>query len=71
QPITAQLVRLTFTMPAMDMGINQLVAEPIDATTFAIDGNPLSMVGEWDVAVLVRRADAPDATTTFRFFVGE
>ncbi|NJO83806.1 MAG: hypothetical protein HC828_14075 [Blastochloris sp.] len=71
QPITAQLVRLTFTMPAMDMGINQLVAEPIDATTFAIDGNPLSMVGEWDAAVLVRRADTPDVTATFRFFVGE
>jgi copper transport protein len=71
QPIAAQLVRLTFTMPAMDMGINQLVAQPIDATTFAIDGSPLSMVGEWDAAVLVRRADAPDVTATFRFFVGE
>jgi copper transport protein len=71
QPIAAQLVRLTFTMPAMDMGINQLVAQPIDATTFATDGSPLSMVGEWDAAVLVRRADAPDATATFRFFVGE
>jgi copper transport protein len=71
QPIAAQLVRLTFTMPAMDMGVNQLVATPTPPTTYEADGNPLSMVGEWDVAILVRRADAPDVTATFRFFVDE
>lgn len=70
-PLAIQLVRLTFAMLAMDMGMNELVAEPEGQTGFVATGTPLSMVGDWQVRVLVRRADAADVEASFVVPVGE
>jgi len=70
QPVAPQLVRLTFTMLTMDMGQSVLEADALDGV-FTVTGNPLSMVGDWQVVVLVRRAGAEDVTAVFRVPVGE
>lgn len=70
-PVATQLVRLTFEMVEMDMGTNELVAEAQEQTLFVTTGSPLSMVGDWQVRVLVRRADADDVEASFVVPVGE
>lgn len=71
QAVAIQLVRLTFEMVEMDMGVNELLAEAQGNTLFVTTGSPLSMVGDWQVRVLVRRANADDVEADFRVPVGE
>jgi copper transport protein len=70
-PVAVQLVRLQLTMIDMDMGETQLELPSIGAGTYGTTASPLSMVGEWNVAVLVRRADADDVRAVFTVPVGE
>ena len=69
--VLPQLVRLTLSMLEMDMGVNVLEAEPLGAERYAAEGSQLSMVGDWQVAVLVRRATAADVEAVFTVPVGE
>jgi copper transport protein len=71
RPAATQLVRLTFTMLEMDMGTNTLEAAPAGAGGYAAAGSPLSMVGDWQVTVTVRRAGLRDVAAVFRVPVGE
>lgn len=71
QIVTPQLVRLTFAMREMDMGENVLEAQPTTGDPIALSGSPLSMVGDWQVTVLVRRAGRADVTAMFEVPVGE
>ncbi len=71
RPVATQLVRLTFTMPEMDMGQSQLVATPAAGASYAASGAPMGMVGPWQVAVSVRRAGLRDVEALFTVPVGE
>lgn len=69
--IVTQLVRLSFSMPGMELGNNQLIAKQEDVSHYSVSGSPLSMVGDWQIAVLVRRADADDVIAKFTVPVRE
>ncbi len=71
QPVETQIVRLTFAMQEMDMGENVLEAPPSGGAAFVVTGSPLSMVGQWQVTVLVRRAGLEDVSVDFVVPVGE
>ena len=70
-PVETQVVRLTMAMQDMDMGVNVLEAEPLDADSYGAEGSTLSMVGDWKVTVMVRRATAADVEAVFTVPVGE
>ncbi|MEI7770569.1 MAG: copper resistance protein CopC [Chloroflexales bacterium] len=70
-PVATQLVRLTLAMLEMDMGTNQLVATPEALSSYAVSGAPLSIVGDWQVTVTVRRAGVRDVEAVFTVPVGE
>jgi nitrogen fixation protein FixH len=70
-PLTVQLVRLEMDMPDMQMGQTQLELPTTGTGEYSATASPLSMVGAWNVAVLVRRADADDVRATFVVPVGE
>ncbi len=70
QPVAIQLIRLTFTLRELEMGENVLEA-PGDANgNVTLSGSPLSMAGDWQVTVLVRRAGLADVTAVFAVPVG-
>lgn len=71
QIVTPQLVRLTFAMREMDMGESVLEAQPAAGEPITLSGTPLSMVGDWQITVLVRRAGLQDVTAVFEVPVGE
>lgn len=71
QPVKIQLVRLNFTMREMDIGERVLEALPDSDGSVRLSGSPLSMVGDWQITVLVRRAGFADVTTVFAVPVGE
>lgn len=70
-PVETQLVRLSLSMLEMDMGVNVFQAEPLDAAQYEVEAGQFSMVGDWQVKVLVRRATAPDVEAVFTVPVGE
>jgi len=66
QPISdASVVRLLGTMREMDMGTQEIAATAQGSGHYTFRGDLLSMVGTWNVEVLVRRAGHDDARTTF------
>lgn len=69
--VTTQLVRLTFKMCDMDMGTNMLQAAPGGGGDYQASGSPLSMIGDWEVTVLARRAGTDDVEVVFVVPVGE
>lgn len=71
QQVAVQLIRLSFAMREMDMGEQALEATQAPGGEAVLSGSPLSMVGEWEIDVLVRRAGLPDVTATFTVPVGE
>lgn len=71
QPVAVQLVRLRFAMREMDMGETILEARPDGEGSVTLSGSPLSMVGNWQISVLVRRAGLADTTVVFEVPVGE
>lgn len=71
QPVAIQLARLTFAMREMEMGENVREA-PADANgRVTLSGGSLSMVGDWQITVLVRRAGLADVTAVFDVPVAE
>lgn len=68
---TVQLVRLSFERPDLDIGVTELEATQESADTYAVSGSALSVLGDWQVRVLVRRSDADDVETTFTVPVAE
>jgi copper transport protein len=71
QPVEAQLVRLEIDMIDMDMGETRLELPPSGPGEYSATASPLSMVGEWRITVLVRRADADDVRAVFTVPVGQ
>lgn len=66
QPVTdATVVRLLGNMPGMEMGVQEIAATNQGSGHYALRGDLLSMIGVWNVEVLVRRENRYDARTTF------
>ena len=61
----AQVVRLLGTMQEMDMGTQEVALTPQGEGHYTLRGDLLSMVGRWNVEVLVRRPGLYDSRTTF------
>ncbi len=71
QPVAIQLARLTFAMREIEMGENVLESRADAQGSVTLSGSPLSMVGDWQITVLVRRAGLADVTAVFDVPVGE
>ncbi len=56
-----QKVALYFSMSGHEMGIQEAVAERIEAGHYAVSGGYTSMIGLWEAEVLVRRTGLDDA----------
>lgn len=66
QPLdTIQLVRLAFERPDLDIGVTELEAVRQSDEVYSVAGSALSVLGDWQVRVLVRRSDADDVEATF------
>ncbi len=61
----ASVVRLLGNMPGMEMGIQEIAAANQGNGHYTLRGDLLSMIGVWNVEVLVRRDNRYDARTTF------
>lgn len=70
-PIVAQLVRVQLDMPVMDMGSQTLELPSGGNGPYVTDDLFISMIGEWRITVIVRRADADDVETTFTVPIGD
>jgi hypothetical protein len=64
-------VRVVFSMREMEMGSPFLVLNPSDPTKgrYISQGSVLSMRGNWDVSVVVKRKDRDDVSVPFNFKV--
>jgi copper transport protein len=72
QPLEVQLVRVTAEMLEMDMGTRQLELLSQGGGRYSAEApRLLSMVGDWQLRVLVRRVDADDVEVSFAVPVGE
>jgi copper transport protein len=70
QPITnATDVRLDLTYLNTDLGTTSVTASPTGPGEYVLEGQLLSLAGNWQAGLLVRRTDAFDARTAFRFQV--
>ncbi len=66
QPVTnALVVRLLSTMRDMEMGTQEIATTNQRNGHYTLRGDALSMVGNWDIGVLVRRAGVDDIRTSF------
>lgn len=70
EQLDVQRVQITLDMSTMEMGETQVIATPDEEGRYVVVDQWLSMVGEWNVSVLVRRIDADDVETTFLVPVG-
>ncbi len=69
QPISdASVVRLLGTMREMDMGTQVVATTAQGNGHYTLHGDLMSMVGTWQIEVLVRRAGYDDARTAFVVF---
>ncbi len=69
QPVSnATVVRLLTSMREMDMGTQELAATNQGNGHYTLHADVASMVGTWNLQVLVRRAGVDDVRTTFEFF---
>jgi hypothetical protein len=67
--VNADDVRLNLSMREMDMSSPFLVLKPTDQSKgrYLAQGSVLSMKGNWDVVVMIKRAGKEDATINFNF----
>lgn len=68
---TIQLVRVRLERPDLDIGVTEVEAVRQSATEFKAAGANLSLLGDWQVHVVVRRSDAADVEATFRVPIAE
>ena len=67
-PITnATDVRLTLSYLGLDLGEEPVSAEHTGGGRYVLEEALLGIAGDWEIEVLVRRPDAFDARTAFRF----
>jgi len=66
----AEKVALRVFEPAMDMGEEEVVTTSRGDGHYAASGSYLSMSGQWDVRVLVRRTGTADLDRSFPFLIG-
>ena len=64
-PTNVERVTLRFTMQEMDMGQQELTAQPKAPGEFVATGSPVSMYGHWNTVVIVRRTGLEDARALF------
>jgi copper transport protein len=70
QPITdASLVQLRFDMLEMDMGQPTLELKATQPGLYTATGAILSMLGTWDIEILVQRPTQNDITATFQLVI--
>jgi copper transport protein len=70
QPVTnATEVRLDLTYLNTDLGTTSIPASPTAPGEYTLEGQLLSLAGNWQAGLVVRRPDAFDARTAFRFQV--
>jgi copper transport protein len=70
QPITdASLVQLRFDMLEMDMGQPTLELKATQPGLYTATGAILSMLGTWDIEILVQRPAQNDITATFQLVI--
>jgi copper transport protein len=70
QPLTnVTEVRLDLTYLDSDLGTTSISASPTAPGEYVLEGHLLSLVGNWQAGLLVRRPDAFDTRTAFRFQV--
>ncbi len=62
-------VRVRLSYLDEDLGETAVSALPSGAGEFALDGQPISLSGAWQVEVVAQRSDAFDARAAFRFEV--
>lgn len=67
QPAAADRVTLRMTMQGHEMGQQEAVLQPAENGEFTASGSFLSMAGQWDTEVHVRRAGRDDAVTKHSF----
>src|SRR4029453_17644802 len=61
----AAQVELRLEALEADLGIQTVLATPHEHGTYVLDDAPFSLVGAWQVQLVVRRPDAFDARTAF------
>jgi mono/diheme cytochrome c family protein len=69
--IDAEEVSIDLTSLDVDLGKTTLVARNLGDGRYAIDDGLFSVAGAWQAAVVVRRSDAFDARTAFRFIAAK
>jgi copper transport protein len=65
----AAQVELRLEALEADLGIQTVLATPHEHGTYVLDDAPFSLVGAWQVQLVVRRPDAFDARTAFRIAI--
>lgn len=63
----ATVVRLLASMAGMDMGVQEIATTNQGKGHYTLRSNLLSVLGEWQVQVMVRRTGRDDALATFTF----
>jgi copper transport protein len=69
-PVQAERVRLILTMLDMDMGAREVEVQPVTSGRYEARGGYLSMAGQWQAEVAVRRTNVEEVAR-FRFTVGQ
>lgn len=71
RPPPAEVLRviLRFTYKDQDLGMTTLVMEEVEPGYYLIGGDPLNLVGEWQVDVVVRRQGMEDSIASFAWVV--
>lgn len=69
RPAPAEVLRVIvrFTALNRDMGVVSAVAEKVDRDTYRLGGNYLSLPGEWQIDVVVRRKGLEDSVARFNW----
>ena len=71
RPAAAQRVTLRLQHLEMDMGENEITLDPAGDGRWTTQGSFVSMVGPWQIAVLVRRDGHDDARSDFDVTAGD
>ncbi|GHO43176.1 copper resistance CopC/CopD family protein [Ktedonospora formicarum] len=72
KPVTStESVLLRFTMLDMEMGVQEITLKPVTGKPglYSATESVLSMAGDWQMTILVRRAGFDDARTSFRIVI--
>lgn len=65
RPARVQELRLRFTMVDMDMGLSEVLAEPVGTGRFQARGQFFAMAGSWKVDTVIARSDAAEVEAPF------